>query len=228
MNFDTIRGVLARSGPGRWLRARRFKSSAKYWEQRYAAGGTSGQGSYGGAAQWKARVANNWVKKYGMTSVVDLGCGDGNQLALAEYPRYLGLDRSRTAVIKCIDRFHDDADKSFLCFDPDAISDPGGWLRADVAVSLEVIFHLTEDHVREDYLRRLFASADRFVIICSSNRSDILQAPHERHEAFTPWVDANAIEWSQIECVTPPSEVNIVSAMFLYRRVSPTTSSNRS
>ncbi|HEU4546756.1 MAG TPA: hypothetical protein VFR88_10740, partial [Microlunatus sp.] len=82
-----------------------FGSSGRYWERRYAKGGTSGAGSYGQAAEWKAEVVNGWVRDHGVTSVLDLGCGDGNQLSLADYPRYLGLDRSPTAVRACIERF---------------------------------------------------------------------------------------------------------------------------
>ena len=80
------------------LRHLTFKGSAKYWEDRYARGGTSGAGSYGRAAEWKAQIVNAWVRELGITSVIDWGCGDGNQLSLADYPRYLGLDRSPSAV----------------------------------------------------------------------------------------------------------------------------------
>jgi len=218
MTMSSIRTAIAQSVVGGSIRARRFRDSGSYWEQRYASGGTSGAGSYGAAAQWKARVVNDWVKKYSMISVVDLGCGDGNQLTLASYQRYLGLDRSATAVSSCIRRFHDDPSKSFLRYDPETTSDPAGWLRADLALSLEVIFHLVEDDIREDYLRRLFASADRFVIICSSDRSDIPQGPHEHHRAFTPWVEKNAPGWTLMERIAPPAEIRMVSELFLYGR----------
>ena len=38
----------------------------------------------------------------------------GNQLALADYPRYLGIDRSPTAVRRCIARVRGEPTKSFL------------------------------------------------------------------------------------------------------------------
>ena len=215
MTMSSIRAAFARSIVGRWIRARRFHDSGSYWEQRYASGGTSGAGSYGVAAQWKARVVNDWVGKFGITSVVDLGCGDGNQLTLADYPRYLGLDRSASAVISCIRKFHNDPSKSFLRYDPETTFDPAGWLKADAALSLEVIFHLVEDDIRDDYLRRLFASADQFVIICSSDRSDIAQEPHERHQAFTPWVEKNAPGWTLMERIAPPAEAEMVAELFL-------------
>ena len=38
-----------------------FPGSAEYWENRYAYGGSSGQGSYGRLAKFKAEVVKNKV-----------------------------------------------------------------------------------------------------------------------------------------------------------------------
>ena len=54
--------------------------SAAYWEKRYAASGTSGVGSYALFAQFKADVVNQFVATHGVHSVVEFGCGNGNQL----------------------------------------------------------------------------------------------------------------------------------------------------
>src|SRR5690606_4241845 len=75
--------------------------SADYWEQRYARGGNSGAGSYGKLAEFKAEVLNAFVRERQIRSVIDFGCGDGAQLALAEYPSYVGLDVSPTALHIC-------------------------------------------------------------------------------------------------------------------------------
>lgn len=214
----TLKTSLGNSKVAARLRARQFQGSDRYWEERYATGGTSGAGSYGVAAQWKAEVVNGWVAQYGISSIVDLGCGDGNQLGLAEYPRYLGLDRSESAIKRCITMFAGDDSKSFLRYDPETTSDDAGWLRGDAALSLEVIFHLVEDAVRVDYLHRLFQSADRFVIVCSSDRAGIQQGPHERHEPFTPWVSSNAPDWRLISKEAPPAEADLVSELFLFAR----------
>jgi hypothetical protein len=195
----------------------RFRGSNSYWEQRYAKGGNSGAGSYGRQAQWKAEIVNGWVDQHGVTSVVDLGCGDGNQLGLATYPRYLGLDVSRSAIQLCVRRFGDDPTKSFLAYDPTAIQDRGGWLRGDLALSLEVLFHLVEQEVFEGYLRQLFSSAERFVVICARD-DDLPGRPHERYQPFTPWIARHAPEWELVERRTPPAEVDLVSDLFLFRR----------
>jgi len=79
----------------RVLRAgRRFRGSADHWEEKYASGGDSGRGSYGVLTEFKAEVLNDFVADFSAGSVVELGCGDGNQLSLAHYPSYLGLDVS--------------------------------------------------------------------------------------------------------------------------------------
>jgi SAM-dependent methyltransferase len=197
---------------------RRFPGTVDYWEGRYASGGNSGAGSYGRQAEWKADIVNRWVADLQVTSVIDLGCGDGNQLGLAEYPRYLGLDPSASAVRRCIERFADDPTKSFMAYDPEVTHDPAGWLRGDMALSMEVIFHLVEQELFEDYMARLFASAEQFVVICSNDTHGTNKASHERHRSFTEWVSTNQPEWKLDQRVDPPADVDLQSSMFLYRR----------
>lgn len=207
----------ARSQAARLAARARFRGSKSYWEQRYAEGGTSGAGSYGAQATWKAEIVNGWVKQHDVRSVVDLGCGDGNQLGLAEYPRYLGLDVSPTAIKRCVELFGTDESKSFLAYDPTAWHDPAGWARADLALSLEVLFHLVEEPVFTGYLELLFASAERFVVICARD-ADLPGGPHERYRPFTPWIAANAPEWQLLEQVSPPAGVHLVSDLYLFAR----------
>jgi hypothetical protein len=180
------------------LAARRrtpFAGSEQYWEARYAAGGDSGVGSYGKFARFKADVVNAFVAERGVRSVIEFGCGDGNQLALASYPQYLGLDASETAVSACRRRFASDQTKSF------ALMRHYRGERADLALSLDVIYHLVEDQVFERYVRTLFAASDRFVIIYSSDTDDTRrdEGPHVRHRKFSRWVRENLPEWRLVE-----------------------------
>ena len=62
-------------------------------------------GSYGHAAQAKTDFLNAFIGQNAIQSVVEFGCGDGNQLSSAEYPRYVGLDVSKTAIGMCRRRF---------------------------------------------------------------------------------------------------------------------------
>jgi hypothetical protein len=50
-------------------------SSNSYWEARYGAGGSSGAGSYGRLAAFKAAFVNAFVADNHIRSVLDLGCG---------------------------------------------------------------------------------------------------------------------------------------------------------
>lgn len=179
------------------LRAR-FPGSGAYWERRYQRSGTSGAGSYGAQAEYKAAFLNALVAEHGVASVIEWGCGDGNQLSLAEYPKYLGLDVSRTAVSTCVRRFAGDTAKSFAVHDPAAFADPAGFFRAELALSLDVIYHLIEDSVFDAYMRALFASARRLVVIYARDEEGPRQAGHVRHRKFHHWVEAHE-GWQLVE-----------------------------
>lgn len=160
----------------KWRPLLGFKGSNDYWQQRYRRGGDSGIGSGGETAKVKADAINAFVAKFGVGSVIELGCGDGRQLTLARYPKYLGLDISPEAVRMCSNLFASDTSKRFGLVDdyPDA--------RADLSLSLDVLFHLVEDRVYEQYLHRLFGAAERFVVIFSSDEAvSKATLPHVRH-----------------------------------------------
>ena len=168
-----------------------FRGSADYWQGRYGQGGTSGDGSYGRLAEFKAEVLNRFVAEHGVTSVLELGCGDGAQLAHAEYPSYIGLDVAPSSLSRCRDRFSDDPTKSFGLYPDDLPSRP-----VDLALSLDVVYHLVEDRVFESHLRDLFQASSRWVIIYSSNEDRPRGALHVRHRKFTDWVEQNAPGWT--------------------------------
>jgi SAM-dependent methyltransferase len=171
-----------------------FRGSASYWERRYQVGSDSGAGSYGLVAAQKAGFVNEFVAVHAVQSVIEFGCGDGNQLGLARYPQYLGLDVSREAVRICQDKFAQDTTKAFKLLD-----DYDGE-RAELALSLDVIFHLVEDAVFADYMRRLFDAAERYVIVFSSNtnRRTPIDRAHVRHRRFTDWT-ARRTDWRALE-----------------------------
>ena len=181
----------------RWWRRHRFPGSRGYWDDRYRAGATSGAGSYGPMAEFKAEVLNAFVRERGVRSVLEFGCGDGAQLARAEYPAYVGLDVAPRAVEICARRFAGDASKRFFVYSdrfPEDLPPEAG--RAELSLSLDVLYHLVEESVFDRHLRDLFASADRFVVVYSSDfdRTEPT-APHVRHRRFTTWVGEQAPAW---------------------------------
>ncbi len=181
-------------------RAANFPGSSSYWEQRYAAGGDSGVGSSGRLARYKAAVVNDLCRKWEVDSVIEWGCGDGKQLDFLKLPKYVGLDVSGNAIDRCLQRHEADHGKSFFYYDPHRFVDHAGLFRADVALSLDVIYHLVEDVVFDGYMDRLFVSARKYVIIYSSNSDDLRRgAPHVRDRQFTHWVEQNRPDWELFE-----------------------------
>jgi hypothetical protein len=172
-----------------------FPGSAPYWERRYAQGGNSGAGSHGRLAHFKAEVLNNFVAQHQIQSVVEYGCGDGRQLLLAKYPHFIGFDVSQSALINCRTLFEADSTKSFvLCTSENENADSDLPI-AELALSLDVIYHLIEDEVYNNYMARLFNAASRFVVIYSSNQDDDHAAAHVRHRCFSDWIAAHAADW---------------------------------
>lgn len=170
-----------------------FTSSANYWEQRYRQGGNSGAGSYNRLAEFKAEVLNKFVADHGVGSVIEFGSGDGAQLDLAQYPNYVGVDVSHTAVDATRRKFMGNPTVRFL--HTSEVSKAG---RAELALSLDVIYHLVEDSVFETYMAQLFDASNRFVIVYSSNEEKPWPAPHVRHREFTEWVERNRSEFKLV------------------------------
>jgi hypothetical protein len=180
-----------------------FPGSKAYWEERYASGRDSGSGSYNRLARFKADVLNQFVKDNNIRKVIEFGSGDGNQLLLAKYPAYIGLDVSPTIIKVCIKKFKDDPSRSFFLYDSLCFADNHSVFKADLTLSLDVVFHLTEDEVFHEYMKALFGCSTRYVIVYSSN-TDKPQRIHERDRAFTNWVEQNAPEWKLIKMINNP------------------------
>lgn len=176
-----------------------FLNSTEYWEQRYRTGGNSGNGSRNRLAEFKATFLNDFVVREQVQSVLEFGCGDGYQLKLSTYPHYIGVDVSPCAIAQCSAAFQGDECKCFYLMG-DLPSD----VRADLSLSLDVIYHLLEDDVYERYMRELFARAQRFVIVYSSNTNRHSDAKHVRHRIFTDWVERNIPDWRLISTTPNP------------------------
>ena len=172
-----------------------FKGSKNYWEKRYLAGGNSGNGSYNELAEFKADILNNFVSENNISSIIEFGCGDGNQLLLAKYPAYVGFDVSSEAIRICKDIFEGDATKSFKLLGDSNIE------KGELTLSLDVIYHLIEDKVFDNYMATLFDSSNSYVIIYSSNSDGKLYetAPHVKHRNFTKWVESNRPVWKLVK-----------------------------
>jgi len=163
-----------------------FVNSEKYWNKRYNANRNSGAGSYGHLARFKATILNKFVKDNNIKSVIEFGCGDGNQLSLANYPNYCGYDVSNKSIELCKQKFENDQTKNFK-----HLSEYGK-KTYDLSLSLDVIYHLTEDEVYNSYIETLFQSSKNYVIIYSSNDENIKStAAHVKHRKFIRDIPSN-------------------------------------
>ena len=200
-----------------WL-AMSTRSSDDYWKRRYDAGLTSGTGSYGQLATYKAEVLNEFVSRHNIQSVIEFGCGDGNQLELAQYPRYLGLDISPKAIELCAHRFRQDQTKSFLCIDARRTANLAGYISADLTLSLDVVYHLLEDSTYEHYLTDVFTTARRYVVIYSSDMEQPNWARHVRHRRFTQDVARLFPAFRLIERLENPLKGETFADFHFYQR----------
>jgi len=167
-------------------------NSAVYWENRYRTGGNSGAGSYGRLAEFKAEIINNFIKENNIRSVIEFGVGDGNQLSLLKCPNYIGIDVSDTILNNAKRMFDDDATKSFYLLSEYHKQ------QAELALSLDVVYHLIEDQVFYNYMMNLFNAATRCVIIYSSNFHRE-HCTHVKHRKFSEWIDKYATEWELLD-----------------------------
>ena len=176
-------------------RIKPFAGSGEYWKLRYSIGGNSGVGSYGKFAEFKAEVLNAFVATHDTRSIIEFGCGDGNQLRYVNFPNYLGFDISETVVSQCRNLFAADKTKSFRLMCEYAGE------KADLVLSLDVIYHLVEDEVFEQYMRTLFGASDQYVIIYSSDSDDNrgFERTHVRHRNFTKWIQEKLPHWRLTE-----------------------------
>jgi hypothetical protein len=82
-----------------------------------------------------------------------------------------------------------------------------------------VIYHLLEDRVYSRYLRDLFSTARRFVIIYSSDREERLTALHVRHRRFTVDVKRDYPSFRLVRRIDNRHRERTFADFFIYERV---------
>jgi len=194
--------------------------SAEYWRKRYQTGGNSGSGSYGELADFKAAALNNFVADHGITSAVEYGSGDGNQLSLLNISRYQGLDVSATAIENLRVRFSSDPSKTFLEYDPDNFADTRS-VAAEISLSMDVILHLTEEERYEKYMQNLVASSEKYIGIFNTATEVQLEkmAQHNRYRDHRIWMAASAPHIREVEVHLTPAELGYpeMTGFFFYQ-----------
>lgn len=182
-----------------------------YWNSRYAEGRDSGEGSRGENARAKARFVNELIREHGVHSMVDWGCGDGQVLEhITGDVAYVGVDVSGVVLNKIQTR---NPDRFFVLHE--RTSEATHWLEADLALSMDVIFHLVNDKDYHDYLLSLFGSARKIVAIYSTDYPGGRTARHVLRRQFTPDVAQRFTNWELFQQAPDPEQ----PGFYLYRRM---------
>jgi len=188
-------------------------NSTKYWQKRYIRS-DSGDGSKGECAKFKADIINNFIIENNIQSVIDFGCGDGGQLRFFNLPDYLGLDVSKDAIKNCRVLF---PEKEFMLINEYKNGRMFlGSEKKDLALSLDVIYHLVEDQMYRDYMVDLMNSAKRYIIIYSSN-FDVKTARHVKHRRFTDFIFKHFPNWELEKVIL--NELYKKTDFYIYKRI---------
>jgi SAM-dependent methyltransferase len=162
-----------------------------YWDSRYKNGGNSGMGSHDEpCVNFKKVFVNKIIEKYKCKTVIELGCGDGNQLGyFKNYEKYYGHDISPTIIEKNKLIYKGDDTKIFE-------SDVNKLLnkKYDLALSLDVTYHLVGDDIFEEYMNNLFSLSD---IIClfTVNTEEVGSPVHVEHRKIKDYITGNFPEY---------------------------------
>ena len=175
-----------------------FDSSTGYWQRRYFFGGNSGKGSYGEEAKFKAEKLNNLIGRFNFDGIIELGCGDGNNAAYYKPKYYFGFDISSDAIQICERKFKNKNNFHFFEINEkfkEQIKDIKNTYKVanELAISFDVMFHLVEYEIYEDYLHKLEISSDKFLLIYATDYDKIEQSPHVKHRNYS--VDLKEKGW---------------------------------
>jgi hypothetical protein len=101
----------------------------------------------------------------------------------------------------CRNRFANDPYKRFAVYKPGAVDE-----EADLTLSMDVIFHLVEDDVFDQYMNDLFAAARRFVAIYSWDFDEpwSTRISFVRARRFSRWIQEHQPEWQLFQEVENP------------------------
>jgi trans-aconitate methyltransferase len=189
---------------------------AAYWDRRYRDGRSSGAGSEGDEGRYKADYITRFCEENNITSVIDWGVGDGQVLELIQFPKhiaYLGVDVSPTIVKRARERFI--SPYRFMTVDEYHHTFPIE--RYNTALSLDVLFHFPDDNDYCRYLKNLFDSATRYVIIYSTNYDGGRTSRHVMRREFTRDVTVLHPEWKLIKIESPLRDG--LASFFVYEKV---------
>lgn len=139
-------------------------STEEIWNNRYQNGGNSGGGSYNELYIFKRDIINDIISKNNIKSIIDFGCGDGNQIKEINIENYIGIDIAKESINICRMKYNGGSKKFYTYKEIDIMN-----LQAELTMSLDVLYHILEEELYFTYLKNLFSSSSKYVLIYSSN-----------------------------------------------------------
>jgi hypothetical protein len=180
-------------------------NSKEYWENRYKSGGNSGIGSQGIIAEYKAKVINDFVKNNNIQTVCELGCGDW-LFSLFKVSEYTGFDVSEFVV-----------ERNKKIYKHKFTTSMNELTLYDLTISMDVILHLIEEEVYQQYMKDLFRLSNKYVIVYSTNKDEILGGIHNIFRKFLPDVPQ---EFELIEFIDNPHKgPNTQADFFIFKKI---------
>jgi SAM-dependent methyltransferase len=147
---------------------------------------------------------------------LDLGCGDGNQLSLLNIPSYIGFDVSKTAIEICKLKYRNDLSKKFFLYKKNNYQKYASEFKPDLILSLDVIYHLVEDNIFDEYIINLFNYALKYILIFSTDYDMINEAIHHRDRNFSNVILSKFPNWELVEKIYNPLKGELSSADFYF------------
>ena len=146
--------------------------AVNYWNERYQRGETSGKGSEGFNYEYKRDYINRVIEMYQFERIVDFGCGDGNQIHELNIQQYHGVDIAESSIQRCRDRYAGDPRYRFDILDRNV-----RFTHYDLALSLDVLYHIVHQVDYESYLRLLFGYS-KYTLIYANWEASESRVPH--------------------------------------------------
>lgn len=170
-----------------------MNNAKKYWDDRYKNGGNSGSGSTGKLLEWKIETINNIVSELEISSICDIGCGDGKLSNSFEGKDYKGYDISEEAIKICKEKY---PSISFNTLDSSTYIEP-----AELSMSIDVIFHCTTESEIINHLH-ILNSSKKYILIYGYNHKiepGEIWAPHYQPSDFLRIIKSNFKNWKLIK-----------------------------
>ncbi len=154
--------------------------NSTFWEWRYSTNPKlgSGVGSRGGPLRRKRRLLKSVLRAVAPTSVLDVGCGDGEATRGLDMPGYIGIDASAASVANA------------SMGRPDGTHLVGSLadhpVEADLTICLDVLIHQADASAYRDLVERLVRSARRALLVSGYERRPTSDSPMVYfHESLT-------------------------------------------